>query len=126
MGGGVASLTLENPGVSGSAPVTLAVCTSVKVAGCGEGERSHPLLVLWPQPSWKEDTSFPNSPKRKLRPRKVTDCLSPKLTLLITSAKQTLEAAGDRGAEAAPSFPEPLNTELLSIKAWVARLIPVV
>lgn len=70
--------------------MTLAVSTSVKVAGCGEGERSHPLLVA----SWKEDTSFPISPKRKLRPRKVMDCLSPKLTLLITSAKQTLEALG--------------------------------
>ena len=46
MGGGVACLTLENPGGSGSAPVTLAVCTSVKAAGCGEGEGSHPLLVL--------------------------------------------------------------------------------
>lgn len=39
---GVASLKLGSPGVSGSAPVTWAVCTCMKVAGCGEGEGSHP------------------------------------------------------------------------------------
>lgn len=90
MGGGVASLTLENPGGSSSAPVTSAVCTSVKAAGCGEGEGSHPLLGPWPQSSWQEDTPFPISPKGKLRPKMITDCLSPKLTLLISSAQQRL------------------------------------
>lgn len=42
------------------------------------------------------------------------------------SSTETLEAAGDRGAETAPSFPEPLNTELLSTKALAAWLIPLV
>lgn len=42
------------------------------------------------------------------------------------SSTETLEAAGDRGAETAPSFPVPLNTELLSTKALVAWLIPLV
>ena len=77
MGGGVACLTLENPGGSGSAPVTLAVRTSVKAAGCGEGEGSHPLLVLSAQSSWKEDTSFPISPKGKLRPKNIRTACPP-------------------------------------------------